>query len=377
MNHESFFVDRHPIDDEITDIASVGAELAYASTVYLKSPRALIWRNPSSDWKLFALLLPIGTRLSLLSNPIFAQLSRAWGLNLRFVGIDAEGHFFDFKALLSDRTLSILLNWLQEQQRTTLLASMHSRGRVDEGLDALFAALASEMLTMTEARRLDWYQHLDCEHRLEPETAHSLFDRQARYPDFTQKLQQGLRHQLFDQPFYGRVLRSMDLREQAIEKRLSVLIEGCLDAATLSHLHDARCGLHLGCYNWLLSSPKHAKARAHALLRLPSFASYLASLLTPLNALERIGQVALGPAVLLQRAIDAGQDRLIIDTLARNLGTNENTIRRLWREIPKTLGQPPAWQLSHVVQQLDDLDERLWPKSSQDWFDFFSSHGAA
>jgi hypothetical protein len=43
------------------------------------SPRALVWRNPSPDWKLFVLLLPLASRLSLMTNPIFAQLTRDWG----------------------------------------------------------------------------------------------------------------------------------------------------------------------------------------------------------------------------------------------------------------------------------------------------------
>jgi hypothetical protein len=365
MSHQSLHVDSLPVDLELCDSAQVGPELANLASIYLASPRALIWRNPSSDWKLFVLLLPIGSRLSLLSNPIFAHLTRAWGTNIRFIGIDSACQLFDFKALLSDKTLSLLTGWLGQQQRRQFAS--HRFTSDEEGLDVLFAALASEMLTMNEARRLDWYRHLDCEHHLEPQSNNSLFERDARFPDFLEVLRVALKTDLISTDFYGRVLRSIDLREQAIEKRLSVLIEASLDAPTLTRLFDARMGIHLGCYNWLRLSPKHAIARAHVLLRLPSFASYLAQQLIPLAALDAIGQTPLGPAVLLQRMIDAGQDRMIIQTLAQNFGASESTIRKLWRETPKQLGQLPAWQITEVIQHLDDLPDRDWPINNEQW----------
>jgi hypothetical protein len=371
MSHQSLFVDQLPLDAELCDQAQVGSELAQLASIYIASPRALIWRNPSSDWKLFALLLPIGSRLSLLANPIFAQLTRAWGLNIRFIGVDSEHRFFDFKALLSDKTLNLLTTWLGEQQRRSLQTSKNLQHQ-DHGLDVLFEALARDMLTINDARKLDWHLHLDCDHRLEPETHHSLFDRDARFPDFLTQLHLALKQDLINVDFYGRILRSIDLREKAIEQRIATIIEGCLDAPTLSRLLEAKCGIHLGCYNWLLASPKHARARAHALLRLPTFASYLAARLTPISALEQAGQLALGPAVLLQRAIDAGQDRLIIQTLAQSFGASENTVRKFWRDAPKYLGQPPAWQILDIVQQLDDLPDRSWPATSIQWQQFLN-----
>lgn len=373
MAHTSLTVDLLPIDQELCDGANVGPELSQLASIYLTSPRALIWRNPSSDWKLFALLLPIGSRLSLLSNSIFTHLTRAWGMNIRFLGVDAQARIFDFKALLSDHTLSLLTQWLGQQQRRDLQDSEYhsppktSHSQREHGLDVLFEALASEMLTMSEARRFDWYKHLDCEHRLEPQAPNSLFDRDARFPDFIAQLHLALKADLIDVEFYGRILRSIDLREQAIEQRMAVLIEGSLHAPTLSQLGTTKAGNHLGCYNWLLMSPKHSAARTHALLRLPGFASYLAATLTPLAALEQAGQTPLGPAVLLQRAIDAGQDRLIIQTLAQNFGASENTIRRLWRDTPRAIGQPPVWQMTEVVQQLDDLPARDWPNTLGEW----------
>ena len=370
MSYQSVVVDPLAIDAELCDASAVGPELAQLAAIYLSSPRALIWRNPSSEWRLFGLLLPIGSRLSLLSNPIFAHLTRAWGMNIRFVGIDADQRIFDFKALLSDATLSLLTNWLGgHQQKTFSVGEPRGDKQADRehGLDVLFAALASDMLTVGNSRRIDWYKHLDCEHRLEPQEPFSLFDRDARFPDFMAQLRNALKNRLIDVEFYSRALRSIDLREHAVEQRLSVLIETCLNPQTLTLLLKAKAGQHIGCYNWLRLSQKHAPARAHALARLPSFASYLATLLTPICALEHEGQTALGPAVLLQRSIDAGQDRLIIQALSSLLGASEPTIRRLWRDQPAALGQPPAWQLGEVVQQLDDLPQRLWPLNTEQW----------
>ena len=94
---ESLRVDTFAVDEELIDAASVGPELAHLAQVYLRSPRALVWHNPSPDWRLFVLLLPIASRLSLMANPIFAQLARAWGLHARFVGIDRDGLVHDFR----------------------------------------------------------------------------------------------------------------------------------------------------------------------------------------------------------------------------------------------------------------------------------------
>lgn len=76
-----------------------------------------------------------------MANPVFAQLTRAWGLSVRFVGIDREGLAYDFRELLTDRTLKLLVELLDVD-------------RSDEPglLDALFAALGREMLTILERR---------------------------------------------------------------------------------------------------------------------------------------------------------------------------------------------------------------------------------
>ena len=74
---EFLTVDSVPIDDELQDAGTVGPELAHLARSYRASPRALVFYNPSSDWRLFVVLLPLASRLSLMANPIFAQLTRA------------------------------------------------------------------------------------------------------------------------------------------------------------------------------------------------------------------------------------------------------------------------------------------------------------
>lgn len=369
-------VDAYPVDAELIDAGSTGPELAHLADVYLRSPRALVWRHPSSDWRLFVLLLPIASRLSLMTNPIFAQLARAWGLSARFVGIDRDGLVHDFRSLLTDRTLRLLVDALNADV-----------GQPAEGatrvLDTLFAALAGEMLTVLERRRQDWRRHLDTEHRLEPEAPRGLFDRQARHPDFLAALRAALRQGVIDVGFYGRALRATDLREQAVERRLASLIESALDPIVLGRVAGTPAGAHLGCYNWLMLDPRHAAARAHVLSRLPGLAGFFAQTLVPLEADGRSGGAAgfdlrslaaraasshsLHWAGVLRRAIDAGQDRAVIEALAQRFAVPENVLRRLWRELPAGLGQPPGWQVGPVLRELARAGERDWPVTAAQW----------
>ena len=275
MDFEAFRVDHFPVDQDLLDAGSVGPELAHLAGVYRHSPRALVWRNPSSDWRLFVLLLPLASRLSLMANPIFAQLTRAWGLNVRFVGVDRTGLCYDFRALLTDRTLKLLLEFLECDL---------DRSHDPAVLDTLFAALAGEMLTILQQRRSGWDRHLAVEHRLEPDAEGSLFARASRYPDFLAKLREALRTEIIDVAFYGRALRSIDLRETTFEQRVASLIEGALDEVTMAKLVRTGAGKHLGCYNWLRIDPRHAASRAHVLGRLPGLASFLAQTLLPLEA---------------------------------------------------------------------------------------------
>ncbi len=413
MDFEALRVDGFPVDQDLIDAGSVGPELAHLAGVYLHSPRALIWRNPSSDWRLFVLLLPLASRLSLMANPIFAQLTRAWGMNVRFVGVDRNALCYDFRALLTDRTLKLLLEFLESDL---------DRGHDPAVLDTLFAALAGEMLTILQLRRSGWDRHLAVEHRLEPEAEGSLFARASRYPDFLSKLREALREEIIDVEFYGRALRSIDLRETVFEQRVASLIESSLDEVTMAKLARTGAGRHLGCYNWLRIDPRHAASRAHVLGRLPGLASFLAQALLPLEArrfdvdtppeehgearagglddehapdtvsrhtaaarASAVGATAGGQydlrsiaartssshtarwAAALRRAIDAGQDRLVIEALAQHFAVSDNTIRRLWREPPRALGQPPAWQLAPVLRQLDAAGDRGWPASDAQW----------
>src|SRR5690606_30996587 len=134
---ESLRVDRYPIDDELRDDGSVGPELAHLARAYIDSPRALVFRNPSSDWRLFVVLLPLASRLSLMRDPISTQVTRASGLTLRFIGVDRERRVHGFHELLTDRMLASLVDWLGPLES--------AGGRADHGLDILFEALAGEM----------------------------------------------------------------------------------------------------------------------------------------------------------------------------------------------------------------------------------------
>lgn len=408
MDVESIRIDASPVDAELTDDGVVGPELAWLARHYVESPRALVWRHPSSDWRVLALALPLTSRLTLLANPVFTQLARTWGLSVRFVGVDRDGHAHDFRALLSDRTLRLLIDALVADREAGGGASAGTRG-----LDVLFAALADEMLTRLPAPgAAACAGHLDREHRLESGHADSLFDRTSRFPDFLGALREALRSGMIDVELYGRALRSIDLREAAVEQRLAALVEDALDPIVLAKLARAGVGRHLGAYNWVHASPRHAAARTHVLARLPAFAPFLADALLPLLALDddrdagsaldgvpdpahealaaapaahrphgardaafdlrrRVaaadGARALWWAGLLQRAIDAGQDRAVIASLAGRFGVPENLLRRLWREPPPGLGQPPAWQLPEVVRVLAQWPESRWPASRAGW----------
>jgi hypothetical protein len=410
MDFEALRVDQFPVDAELQDAGTVGPELAHLAGVYRRSPRALIWRNPSSDWRLFVLLPPLASRLSLMVNPIFAQLTRAWGLNVRFVGVDRDGLAYDFRSLLSDVTLKLLVELLSADSAED-----------PKLLDALFAALAREMLTILQRRARGWGRHLDVEHRLEPQVPASLFSRETRYPDFLAKLRAALRDEIVDVAFYGRALRSIDLREASAEERIASMIEAALDPVTLAKLARTGVGRHLGCYNWLRLDARHAAPRAHVLTQLPGLATFFAEALVPPQAalLEAVvsdpdapdadaGEVLVDPrgrdphagrherrgargshtqqtldlraiaarsasshserwAAILQRAVDAGQDRAVIEALAQRFSVADNLIRRLWREAPAALGQPPTWHLAQILRQLADEGERAWPVDDAQW----------
>ena len=452
-----FTVDAAPIDHELQDAGTTGPELAQLAASYISSPRAIVFREPSSDWRLFVILLPLASRLSLLTNPVFAQLTRAWGLNARFIGVDREHLVHDFRALLDDRTLRLLVEVLA---RSEIAPGM--RRRADEALDVLFATLAGEMLTMLGRRPDARLRHLDREHRLEPHAPATLFDRTGRYPDFLAGLRTALRDGIIDVDFYGRALRSIDLREDAIDARVRAVLESTLDPVTLAKLARTGSGIHLGCYNWLHIDPRHAAPRAHLLTHLPAFAHFFAEALVPVDArrLEKRKEWAhdewaadsraddglparaggsacdpdhgpstrsLGPpaadrskpgqdvpsrygatpperrseaappqrrtptfelrplaarsasahslywSAVLGQAIDSGQDRATIEALAQRFAVHDNVIRRIWRERPAGLGQPPTWQLGQILRQLHEGGDRHWPADRNAWQQLIAS----
>ena len=383
MDFEAIRVDGFPIDAELIDTGNVGPDLSAAAHAYLATPRALVWRNPSPDWKLFVVLLPLASRLSLMANPIFAQLVRDWGHTIRFVGVDRDQCVHDFRSLLTDATLRRLVDalarWLHSSE-ADVRDGTPPRAAEAATLDVLFAALGDAMLTILEARRDDWGRHLAREHRLEPGVPGSLFDRASRYPDFLAQLRQALRRELVDVAFYGKGLRSMDLREAAAEQRIAALVEGTLEPVTLVQLGRTRAGRHLGCSTWLLTGPRHAAQRAHVLGRLPLFAQFFADALIDATPRRRSGLVAAAehdarvraPDDALRQAIDSGQDRWVVEALAARFGVHDNVLRALRRHCPAALQAPPTWPLKQILLRLDQLPERSWPRDDAGWLDLAS-----
>lgn len=386
MSFSALRIDDLPLDGELTDDAAVGPELAHSAHAYLATPRALIWRTASSDWPLLIVLLPLATRLSLMTNPIFGKLVRDWGHGIRFIGIDAEQTVYDFRELLDGRALNRLVDALArfiEQSSPTGLAA----GSSDHpALDSLFAVLADDMLTVLDNRRSDWRRHLAREDRLvidriggdQAPGGRSVFDRRARFPDFIGQLRQALRLALIDVEFYGRVLRSIDLREDAVESRILAILEGALDPITLAKLARSRIGAHLGCYNWLRLEPRAAAHRATLLHRMPLFAQFLADRMVggpqpsrrDLIAGQRSPRSAPQDEAALRhlaRAIDSGQDRSIVVAAANCFGVSDNVVRALWRNCPAALGAPPEWHLRQILLALNERPERSWPADAEGW----------
>ena len=273
MSFSALRIDDLPLDQELTDDATVGPELAQAAHAYRSTPRALIWRNPSSDWQLLIVLLPLATRLSLMTNPIFGRLVRDWGMGIRFIGVDAEQSVYDFRELLTRPALAKLVKALARFIEQSPPAGSSAATADHPALDTLFSVLADDMLTILEERRDDWRRHLAREDRLMVDRfgtdqalgGRSLFDRRSRFPEFIAQLRQALRLQMIDVEFYGRVLRSVDLREDSVESRILAIVEGALDPITLAKLARTRIGAHLGCYNWLRLEPRSASHRASVL----------------------------------------------------------------------------------------------------------------
>lgn len=388
MSFSALRIESDELDQTLLDAGAVGSELAEAANAWLITPRALIWRSASPDWPLLIVLMPLASRLSLMTNPVFGKLVRHWGHGIRFLGVDTERNIFDFRDLLDTPTLRKLVDALA---RTVAIDERAGAGPHDgeQALDALFSMLASDMLTLLERRRDDWRRHLATEDRLildRPGTdqstgTRSLFDRRGRMPDFMAQLRTALKLQIIDVDLYGRILRSIDQRENAVEARIVAIVEQALDVQTLSLLARTRSSAHLGAYNWLRQSARTRAHRVAALNRLPVLAQFLADRFAcgpdrPAR-LRWTHQVAQGgPAHRfdddvtvhqLARALDSGQNGAISVALAAHFNVSENTIRALWRQCPAALGAPPEWHLRQILQELDQRPQRHWPGDDAGW----------
>ena len=79
------------------------------------------------------------------------------------------------------------------------------------------------------------------------------------------------------------------------------------------------------------------------------------------------------PLRLLTRAIDSGQDRWVVEAVARYFRVSDNVIRALWRNCPAALGAPPEWHLRQVLLALNERPERTWPSDAAGWLALKSS----
>ena len=394
MRFNALTIDPLPLDAELTDAATVGPELARIANAYCSTPRALVWRNASSDWPLLLITLPLVTRLSMMTNPILGRLVREWGAGLRFIGVDADRHAHDFRQILGARALSRLVDALAHLINAQGVDSGEARASTgngrearDRALDTVFALLANEMMTILDARRDDWPRHLAREGRLVADThaqeqspgMRSLFERRSRYPEFTAALHQALRDAMIDIEFYGRVLRASDARETAIEQRVLTIVESALDPIVLAKLSRSRIGAHLGCYNWLVRDPRVAAHRASVLHKLPAFGQFFAdrlvgpvsetseALLRGIVTRPRGGDDEARALRELARAIDSGQDRWTIESISHYFRVAENVVRALWRQCPAALGAPPEWHLRQILLVLGERAERNWPSDEAGW----------
>src|SRR5690606_16340796 len=150
-----------------------------------------------------------------------------------FIGVDADQSVYDFRELLHRPALTKLVNALARFIDRSPLSGPPPGAADHPALDTLFSALSDDMLTILQERRDDWRRHLARADRLMSDRngtdqspgGRSLFARRSRFPDFLAQLRQALRLQMIDVEFYGRVLRSVDLREDAAESRILSILE--------------------------------------------------------------------------------------------------------------------------------------------------------
>ena len=175
-----------------------------------------------------------------------------------------------------------------------------------------------------------------------------------------------------DKTLEDRVIRARTLRAGQIDVRSARILQASLHPPLMTRLERSRIGLHLGAYNWLLTAGGHVAQRAHALSRLPLFTQFFAEALIEAAPRSRSALVALAdglsePLSTLRRAIDSGQDRILIEALAAHFSVGTSVIRALWRHCPRVLGAPPSWHLQAILLALDAQPERQWPSTDEQW----------
>src|SRR5690606_34935416 len=235
-------------------------------------------------------------------------------------------------------------------------------GRAEQGLDLLFEALADEMLTILERAGPARCAHLALAQRLEPGAPATIFERSTRYPDFLAQLRRALRDGIVDVAFYGRALRSIDLREAAIEQRIASQLLASLDPVTLAKLERTGAGHHLGAYNWLSLAPRQAAMRAHVLTNLPAFATLFAEALVPIDLLR-------AEACEVEEGFGGDpsheyRDRAVHAASAGGSAIPAILVRRICRARPGALGQPVGWQLGEILRA---LDASAGPADTREW----------
>ncbi|NBU66774.1 MAG: hypothetical protein EBS52_05525 [Betaproteobacteria bacterium] len=212
-------VDPCAIDAELEDAGAVGPELAFIAKEQRLLPRALCWRDASSDWPLLIVQIPGTEALWMLQHPVFTPIIRRWGMALRVIGISREAMAYDFRALLSDSTLAKLRSALRDDPQQA-------------PVDLIYQALAQGMLTrlhpsgqMAKHLLREGYIHPNSE-AIEPADS-------AHRPLLIKALQTALRRGQLDIGFYSRAMRAIRRRESLVQQRLAFIFEGALSPLSL------------------------------------------------------------------------------------------------------------------------------------------------
>jgi hypothetical protein len=373
MSFQAIHIEPDSADGLVSRRPGITPQLVQTLQAYQQTPRALVWRSPSPDWRLFILVLPLATRWPDLCQPVLGPLVRDWGHALRFVGVDRTHHVYDFRAMLELPILRRLIDSLDRWLNTPKPASEPT-----EILDVLFDILGGHHFTRLEARNDLWAQHLARELCLDPLHTESLFQRATCQEDLMRLVQEALRRRVLDMELYGRLVRAIDRRETFTERLMVAVLGEALDPTTLQTLNSTRSGAHLGCYNWLLAHPARRRQRAYVLNRLPALGPFIADFFLespPSRLKDRWAQISGNQHVStnpldtdrLLQAIDSGQDRTVIAALASHFNVREQVFRSLWRFYPSGLIAPPSWHLPHLLQRLNQLPDRFWPRDASSW----------